>query len=73
MTARPQRAPTTRISPRAPAPGRSVASAHAGVVASDLGLCTYSDEARFFSYRRTTHRGEADFGRHLAAIVLAGD
>lgn len=45
----------------------------AGVIASDLGLCTYSDEARFFSYRRTTHRGEADFGRHLAAIVLAGD
>jgi YfiH family protein len=45
----------------------------AGVNASDLGLCTYSDEARFFSYRRTTHRGEADFGRHLAAIVLAGD
>jgi YfiH family protein len=36
----------------------------------DLGLDTYSDEARFFSYRRMTHRGEADYGRHLHAIVL---
>lgn len=38
---------------------------------SDLGLCTYSDEARFFSYRRTTHRGEPDYGRLLHAIALA--
>lgn len=36
----------------------------------DLGLCTYSDEARFFSYRRTTHRGEPDYGRLISAIVL---
>lgn len=43
----------------------------AGVRGSDLGLCTYSDETRFFSYRRMTHRGEADYGRHLSAIVLA--
>src|SRR5262249_54370521 len=26
----------------------------------DLGHCTYADAARFYSYRRTTHRGEAD-------------
>jgi hypothetical protein len=32
--------------------------------------CTYADEQRFFSYRRTTHRGEADYGRLLAAIRL---
>jgi polyphenol oxidase len=38
--------------------------------ASSLGLCTYSDEARFYSYRRTTHRGEADYGRLLSAIML---
>jgi len=38
--------------------------------AGSLGLCTYSDEARFFSYRRTTHRGEADYGRLLSAIML---
>ncbi|KAA2242240.1 peptidoglycan editing factor PgeF [Salinarimonas soli] len=36
----------------------------------DLGLCTYSDEERFFSYRRTTHRGEPDYGRLIAAIAL---
>jgi polyphenol oxidase len=36
----------------------------------DLGLNTYTDEARFFSYRRTTHRGEPDYGRLIAAIAL---
>ena len=37
----------------------------------DLDLCTYADPARFFSYRRTTHRGEPDYGRLLHAITLA--
>jgi polyphenol oxidase len=37
----------------------------------DLALCTYADEQRFFSFRRTTHRGEKDYGRHISAIVLA--
>lgn len=37
----------------------------------DLGLCTYSDEARFFSFRRTTHRGEPDYGRLVSAIALS--
>lgn len=37
---------------------------------ANLGLCTYSDEERFFSYRRTTHRGESDYGRLISAIVL---
>lgn len=36
----------------------------------DLGLCTYGDEQRFFSYRRTTHRGEGDYGRLISAIAL---
>jgi len=36
----------------------------------DLGLCTYADPGRFFSYRRSTHRREADYGRHINAIVL---
>jgi polyphenol oxidase len=36
----------------------------------DLGLCTYADEARFYSYRRATHRGEADYGRLISAIAL---
>lgn len=32
--------------------------------------CTYSDPARFFSYRRTVHAREADYGRLIAAITL---
>jgi YfiH family protein len=36
----------------------------------DLGLCTYAEPDRFFSYRRTTHRGEPDYGRHVNAIAL---
>lgn len=32
--------------------------------------CTYSDPDRFFSYRRATHQGQADYGRHIAAIRL---
>lgn len=43
----------------------------AGVAASSVGLCTYADEARFYSYRRTTHRGEPDYGRQLSVIMLA--
>jgi len=36
----------------------------------DLGLDTYADETRFFSYRRAVHRREADYGRLVAAIAL---
>ncbi len=36
----------------------------------DIGLCTYADGERFFSYRRATHRAEADYGRHVNAIAL---
>ncbi|MFO1173521.1 MAG: peptidoglycan editing factor PgeF [Hyphomicrobiaceae bacterium] len=36
----------------------------------DLELDTYAGESRFFSYRRTTHRREADYGRQISAIVL---
>ena len=32
--------------------------------------CTYSDPERFFSYRRTTHAGEADYGRLISVIRL---
>jgi YfiH family protein len=32
--------------------------------------CTYSDPARFFSYRRSVHAREADYGRLIAAIRL---
>ena len=32
--------------------------------------CTYSDPDRFYSYRRTTHNGEADYGRLISVIRL---
>lgn len=38
----------------------------------DLGLCTYEEPERFFSYRRSTHGGEPDYGRHINAIALSG-
>lgn len=43
-----------------------------GVAAHSTALCTYADAERFFSYRRATHRGEADYGRLLSAITLVG-
>lgn len=43
----------------------------AGVEACErLGPCTYQDEAGHFSFRRTTHRGETQYGRNMSAIVL---
>jgi YfiH family protein len=36
----------------------------------DVHRCTYADAEDFFSYRRSTHRGEADYGRHVNAIAL---
>jgi YfiH family protein len=36
-----------------------------------LGLDTYADADRFFSYRRATHRGEPDYGRQISLIGLA--
>jgi polyphenol oxidase len=43
---------------------------NAGVlVVDDIGVDTYSDQ-RFFSYRRSVHRQEPDYGRHVHAIVL---
>jgi polyphenol oxidase len=36
----------------------------------DLRLCTYADAAQFFSFRRSTHQAEADYGRHVNAIAL---
>jgi polyphenol oxidase len=35
-----------------------------------LSACTYARDADFFSFRRTTHRGEKDYGREISAIVL---
>jgi polyphenol oxidase len=46
---------------------------NAGVLMiDDIGVDTYSDE-RFYSYRRSVHRKEPDYGRHVHAIVLERD
>jgi YfiH family protein len=43
---------------------------NAGVLMiDDLGVDTYADD-RFFSYRRSVHRKEPDYGRHVHAIAL---
>ncbi|MGR3755738.1 MAG: peptidoglycan editing factor PgeF [Tranquillimonas sp.] len=43
----------------------------AGIGAAEwTGHCTYADPERFFSYRRSQHRREADYGRLIAAIRL---
>jgi len=49
---------------RAGLEGAGIGAAH------DPAVCTYNDEARFYSYRRATHRGEPDYGRQLSVIVL---
>jgi polyphenol oxidase len=38
-----------------------------------LGLDTYGDPDRFFSFRRTSHKGEADYGRQISLIGLSED
>lgn len=46
---------------------------NAGVLMiDDIGVDTYSDE-RFYSYRRSVHRKEPDYGRHIHAIALVPD
>ena len=32
--------------------------------------CTYVNESQFFSFRRSTHRSEPDYGRQISAIVV---
>ncbi len=42
----------------------------AGVRAENLAIDTYPDQHRFFSYRRTTHAREPDYGRQISAIAI---
>jgi YfiH family protein len=45
--------------------------AAAGITRAEaLGLDTYSNPGRFYSYRRATHRGEPDYGRQISLIAL---
>jgi len=50
--------------------GERLARAGVGSI-SDIGHCTYCEESRLFSYRRSQHHGEDDYGRQISAIVLA--
>ena len=45
---------------------------HASGLADAAALlhCTYAEAENFYSFRRTTHRGEGDYGRQLSAITL---
>ena len=44
---------------------------NAGVAAAEwIGQCTYSDADRFYSYRRSVHLNEADYGRLISTIRL---
>lgn len=44
---------------------------NAGIGSAEwIGHCTYHDADRFYSYRRTTHAGEADYGRLISVIRL---
>jgi YfiH family protein len=38
----------------------------------DLAACTYADPKLFYSFRRATHHGEPDYGRHVNAIAISG-
>lgn len=49
--------------------GHRLAQTSVGKI-EDLKLCTYQDAKRFYSFRRTTHLGEPDYGRLISAISL---
>lgn len=44
----------------------------AGIEAENLDICTYPEDADYFSYRRTVHRKEPDYGRQISAIMIRG-
>jgi len=53
-------------------PGYLIQRLEAAKIASARWVeeCTYPEENQFFSYRRTTHRGEKDYGRQISVITL---
>ena len=64
--------PTPGAQPHFDLPGYCRGRAQAARISyvDSLGLCTYQNESLFFSYRRSVHRAEADYGRQISAIVL---
>ena len=69
-SSRRREAPATPCS-ISPATSRRGLRAPASRSIEDLGLCTYADAATFYSYRRSVHRNEPDYGRHINAIALS--
>ncbi|PKP77672.1 MAG: peptidoglycan editing factor PgeF [Alphaproteobacteria bacterium HGW-Alphaproteobacteria-3] len=49
--------------------GARLEAADIGTIAV-VGRCTYKEPKRFFSYRRSTHREEPDYGRQISAVML---
>ena len=43
---------------------------NSGICADSVNLCTYQDAERFYSYRRSVHKNEPDYGRQISAIML---
>lgn len=43
---------------------------NSGIIADSVNLCTYQDENRFYSYRRSIHKNQQDYGRQISAIML---
>lgn len=64
--------PTPGVRPHFDLPGYVFARLHnSGVRDIECQTqCTYENESCFFSYRRSIHRSEPDYGRQISAIVL---
>lgn len=65
--------PAPQAKPRFDLPGYAAArlgGAGIGQVEA-LNICTYPEENGLFSYRRTCHRDEGDYGRQISAILIA--
>lgn len=65
--------PPKQARPRFDLPGYVLARlAGLGLAATENATaCTYENESRFFSYRRSCHRNEPDYGRQISAILVA--
>ena len=64
--------PSAQIKPRFDLPGYVMARLGSlGLSAAESATaCTYENESRFFSYRRSCHRKEPDYGRQISAILV---
>ncbi|HRY07749.1 MAG TPA: peptidoglycan editing factor PgeF [Hyphomicrobiaceae bacterium] len=65
--------PSAQAKPRFDLPGYVLARLQGLGLGSvqNATTCTYGNESRFFSYRRSCHRKEPDYGRQISAILVA--